>query len=74
MMFPNNETVARVRAQYLQGVRVELVSMSDAYTQLKAGDQGTVEFVDDTATVFVKWDNGSTLGAVYGEDVIRRIP
>jgi hypothetical protein len=74
MMFPSKETVSRVRAQYPQGTRVELVSMNDPYTNLKASDQGTVEFVDDTATVFVKWDGGSTLGALYGEDVIRRIP
>jgi hypothetical protein len=72
--FPNKETVERVRKQYLQGMRVELVSMSDPYTTLKAGDLGTVNHVDDTGTVFVDWDNGSALGAVYGEDVIRRLP
>jgi len=73
MMFPNKETVERVRSQYPQGTRVELVSMSDPYTKLKSGDKGTVRFVDDTATVFVNWDNGSTLGAVFNEDVIRRL-
>jgi hypothetical protein len=52
---------------------VELVSMSDAYTSLKSGDRGTVDLVDDTATVFVRWDSGSSLGAVYGEDVIRKL-
>lgn len=46
--------------------------MSDPYTTLKPGDKGTVNFVDDTATVFVDWDNGSTLGVVYGEDVIKK--
>ena len=33
-----------------------------------------VDFVDDIGTVFVNWDNGSRLGVVYGEDVIKRIP
>lgn len=47
--------------------------MSDSYTTLKPGDRGTVNFVDDTATVFVDWDNGSSLGVVYGEDAIRKL-
>ena len=74
MMFPNKETIERVRGQYPKGTRVELISMSDPYATLKPGDKGTVDFVDDTATVFVSWDNGSGLGVVYGVDVIRRIP
>jgi hypothetical protein len=73
MTFPSKATVERVRAQYPQGTRVELVSMSDPYTTLKSGDKGTVNFVDDTASVFVNWDDGSTLGVVYGEDSIRRL-
>jgi hypothetical protein len=52
-------------------MRVELITMSDPYTTLRPGDQGTVDFVDDTATVFVFWDKGSTLGVVYGEDAIK---
>ena len=73
MMFPNKETVERVRKQYPKGTRVELVTMNDPDSTLKPGDQGTVDFVDDTATVFLLWDNGSTLGVVYGEDVIRQL-
>ncbi len=74
MMFPNKETVERVRGQYPKGARVELVSMSDPYTTLKPGDRGTVNFVDDTATIFISWDNGSGLGVVYGEDSVKRTP
>jgi hypothetical protein len=74
MKFPNKEQVAQVRRQYPKGTRVELVSMGDPYTSLKPGDKGVVDSVDDTATVFVNWNNGSTLGAVYGEDIIRRLP
>lgn len=73
MMFPNKEAVERVRRLYPKGTRVELVSMSDPYTTLKPGDRGMVDCVDDTATIFVRWDNGSGLGVVYGEDSIRRI-
>ena len=68
--FPNKATVEARRSRYAKGTRVELVSMSDPYTTLNPGDRGTVNFVDDTGTVFADWDNGSTLGAVYGEDEI----
>jgi hypothetical protein len=71
--FPSKETVERIRKQYPSGTRVELVSMNDPYSKLKSGDQGTVNFVDDIGTVFINWDCGSTLGAAYREDVIRRI-
>ena len=54
-----------------KGTRVELVCMDDPYTRLKPGDRGTVDFVDDTATVHVKWDCGSGLGVAYGVDKIR---
>lgn len=71
--FPSRETVERIRKQYVRGSRVELVNMDDPYTKLKPGDQGTVNFVDDTGTVFVNWDNGSTLGVVYGVDSITKL-
>jgi hypothetical protein len=72
--FPTREQTERIRQQFPVGTRVELVSMVDPYTALKPGDRGNVGFVDDTGTVFVDWDNGSKLGCVYGEDVIRRLP
>ena len=71
MVFPRQEVVEAVRARYLEGTRVELVSMNDPYSKLKPGDRGTVKSVDDTGTVFVSWDCGSGLGVVYGEDKIR---
>ena len=70
---PNRETVARVRQMYPVGCRVELISMDDPYSKLKPGDRGTVDVVDDTGTVFVRWDNGSGLGIVYGVDRIRKL-
>lgn len=71
--FPSKETVNQLRKQYPHGCRVELVQMNDPYSKLKPGDQGTVDFIDDTATIFCSWDKGSTLGVVYGEDMVKRI-
>ena len=55
----------------LKGKRIELIYTSDPYTDLKPGDRGTVDFVDDMGTIHVNWDNGSTLGLVPGEDQYR---
>lgn len=71
--FPSRSTVERVKQEYPVGTRVELVQMNDPYRKIKPGTQGTVRFVDDIGTVFVNWENGSSLGAVYGEDVIRKV-
>lgn len=37
------------------------------------GTEGTVVAVDDTASLIVKWDNGSGLNVIYGEDIICKI-
>ena len=50
------------------GDRVRLVRCTDPHTRLEAGSLGTVTMVDDMGTVHVKWDCGSTLGLVPGED------
>ncbi|NBJ95317.1 DUF4314 domain-containing protein [Parablautia muri] len=30
--------------------------------------------MDDTASIMVRWDNGSRLHVVYGEDACRKLP
>ena len=57
----------RLRGQYPEGTRVELVDMCDIHA-VPSGTRGTVSCVDDMATIHVDWDNGSTLGVAYGED------
>lgn len=47
------------------GDRVRLVACTDEYTRLEPGLLGTVDFIDDTGTVFVRWDDGHRLGMVY---------
>ena len=62
-----------LREKYPTGTRVELVHMDDPYTSLTTGDKGTVRFVDDIGTIHISWDCGSSLGAVYGVDIITKI-
>ena len=70
----DEKTLERLRAEYTKGARVELIHINDPYnTKLKAGEKGTVVAVDDMGTIHVRWDCGSSLGVVYGEDSCRVI-
>jgi len=71
--FPSRETVKRIREQYPAGTRVELIAIDDPYTKLVPGDKGTVTHIDDTGTVFCRWDSDSGLGLVYGADSFKRV-
>lgn len=54
------------------GARVKLIKMKDDQAPDK-GTLGTVKSVDDIGTVHIKWDNGSSLGAVMGVDIIEKV-
>ncbi|MDD4700019.1 MAG: DUF4314 domain-containing protein [Oscillospiraceae bacterium] len=69
--FPSRETVERIRKQYPVGCRVELVRMDDVQAP-PIGTKGFVIGVDDTGSIMVRWENGSSLNVVYGEDLCRR--
>ena len=68
----HRETVARVRADFPPGTRVELVKMDDPQAP-PIGTKGTVLYVDDIASLCMRWDNGSSLHVAYGEDIVRKI-
>ena len=72
MKLPSREIVERIRREYPAGTRVELVRMDDAQAPL-AGTLGTVLGVDDTGSLLMRWDNGSGLNVVYGEDIVRKV-
>ena len=72
MRFPNKDTVERIRRDYPAGTRVKLVRMDDAQAPL-TGTLGTVLGVDDTGSLLMRWDNGSDLNVIYGEDIVRKV-
>ena len=72
MSFPSKETVERLRRQYPAGTRVVLVHMDDRQAP-PPGTKGTVLGVDDAGSLLMRWDNGSGLNAVYGEDIVRKV-
>ncbi len=48
----------------LDGKRIKLISIDDKYTDLKPGDMGTVDHVDDLGQIHMKWDKGNTLALI----------
>ncbi len=72
MRIPSRETVEDLRRQYPSGCRVVLDWMED-FQAPPIGTEGTVRGVDDMGSIMVRWDNGSGLSVVYGEDRCHRI-
>ena len=68
------EHLKAIRERYPVGCRVKLIHMHDPYMgKLAPGDLGTVDHVDDTGTIHVNWDCGSSLGVMIGVDSCTRI-
>lgn len=67
MTFPSREQVARLREQYRKGMKVRLISMDDMQAP-PPGTIGEVLGVDDAGSVMVRWETGSSLSLIPGED------
>jgi hypothetical protein len=61
-----------LRNQYPDGTRVELLQMDDIQAP-PPGTMGTVYGIDDTGSLLVRWDNGSGLSVIFGEDLVRKV-
>lgn len=72
MRFPSKKIVELMRKQYPNGTRVELLKMDDAQAP-PLGTEGTVTGVDDTGSILVNWDTGSSLNVIYGEDLVKKV-
>ena len=67
------ELLKQLKEYYKPGTKVRLVHMNDPYTHIPEGTTGEVLCVDSLGTLHVMWSNGSTLGAVFGEDSVVKI-
>lgn len=72
MRFARPDEIKRLKEQYSAGCRVELVSMDDVQAP-PVGTKGTVLGVDDTGSIMVAWDNGSSLNVIFQVDRVRII-
>lgn len=71
--FPNEKELESLRQMYPVGTRIEVDSMDDPYHPIAPGTKGTVKFVDDAGTIHCNFDNGRSLGVIYGEDSFHKI-
>jgi len=62
------ELLKQLKEYYKPGIKVRLVHMNDPYIQIPVGTIGKVLYVDSLGTIHTAWNNGSTLGVVFGED------
>ncbi|MGC2873089.1 DUF4314 domain-containing protein [Ihubacter sp. mB4P-1] len=72
MRLPSEKEVERIRKNYPAGCRVELVKMDDVQAP-PVGTRGTVLGVDDTGSLLMRWDTGSGLNVIFGEDIVKKI-
>ncbi|MCM1304601.1 MAG: DUF4314 domain-containing protein [Lachnospiraceae bacterium] len=64
-IYIRKEELDALREKYPKGCHVELVKMDDPYREMPPGLKGVVTGVDDTGSIHVNWENGSTLAVVY---------
>ena len=59
--------------EYPPGTAVEVVEFHDQYRDIPAGTKGRVLAVDDTGTIHCEFENGVSLGALWGIDIVKKI-
>lgn len=69
-LLEREELVDFLRKKFPCGTRIELIEMDDKQAP-PPGTKGTVLGVDDVGTIHIHWDNGSSLGAIYGVDLLK---
>ena len=72
MMLPTKAEIECLRVTFPAGTRIELIEMDDPQAPAP-GTKGTVNGVDDTGSLLVHWDSGSSLNVIYGVDKVRKV-
>ena len=72
MRFPSKEQIELTRKQYPAGTKVVLEAMDDQQAP-SVGTIGEVIAVDDIGQLVMKWQNGSGLNLIPGEDSFRKV-
>ena len=72
-IYIKKEELEALRERYPRGCRVELVKMDDPYREMPPGLKGVVTGIDDSGSIHVDWQNGSSLAVIFGEDECRKV-
>lgn len=73
MRMINAKELENVRNAYPAGTRVVMLNLDDLQAP-PVGTQGTVYGVDDTGSLLVHWDNGSSLNVVFDSgDIVKKV-
>jgi len=72
-MFPDRETVERLRREYPAGCRIVLDEQDDPYTRIPVGSQATCQGVDDAGNILCAWDCGSSLSIAWPVDRCHKV-
>ena len=72
MHLPTKAEIECLRVTFPAGTRIELIEMDDPQAPAP-GTKGTVNGVDDTGSLLVHWDSGSSLNVIYGIDKVRKV-
>lgn len=67
------ELAEKLKAEYPSGTRIVLEAMGNDPRPIESGTRGTVDHVDDLATIHCTFDNGRRLGMIYDEDKFRKL-
>ena len=57
-----------MKEKYPAGTKIRCIEMNDSFHPVPSGTVGTVDHVDDAGTIHMRWENGSSLGLIEGED------
>lgn len=66
-----NKCLENMKKRFAKGTFITLLKMDDPFDKgMYPGLFGMSVDVDDAGTIHVRWENGSGLGIIYGEDAI----
>ena len=59
--------VEMIKMMYPHGTNIEIIFMNNNFDRL-SGTSGIVDYIDDTGTIYIKRNNGTKVGLIYGVD------
>lgn len=62
-----------IEKMYPVGTRIKLIYMDPPEKHLPPGSIGTVRYIDDASQIHMRWDCGSSLALIPGNDEFEKI-